>query len=117
MPISLFEIQNGTSIAGDVSGLTETLDSLRIQLGSKLSQIQIKQGQIVAVQGQISNFQFIINQGPSNPQYASALAAIGPAQTQLSGYQGELSTLITERDGIIGDIDVLEIKIANTKSQ
>ena len=121
MPISLFEIQNGTSIAGDVSGLTETLDSLKIQLGSKLSQIQIKQGQIVAVQGQISNFQFIINQGPGtfpnlNPDYASALAAIGPAQSQLSGYQGELSTLITERDGIIGDIDVLEIKIANTRA-
>ena len=121
MPISLFEIQNGASIAGDVSGLTETLDSLRIQLGSKLSQIQIKQGQILAVQGQISNFQFIINQGPGtfpniNPQYAGALAAIGPAQTQLAGYQGELSTLITERDGIIGDIDVLEIKIANTRA-
>jgi hypothetical protein len=121
MPISLFEIQNGTSIAGDVSGLTETLDSLRIQLGSKFSQIQIKQGQIVSVQGQISNFQFIINQGPGtfpniNPQYASALAAIGPAQTQLAGYQGELSTLTTERDVIIGDIDALELKIANTRA-
>ena len=116
MPISLFEIQSGTSVAGDVSGLTGNLDNLKFQLGSKLSQIQIKQGQIGSLQGQISNFQFIINSGPSNPQYASALAAIGPAQSQLSAYQGELSTLITERDGIIGDIDVLEIKIANTRA-
>jgi hypothetical protein len=121
MPISLFETQNGTSIVGDVSNLTENLDYLNVQSGVKFSEIQSKQGQILSVQGQISNFQFIINQGPGtfpnlNPNYASALAAIGPAQSQLVGYQGELSILIQDRVLILNDIDALELKIANARA-